>query len=1142
MRIVKATRQDWIWPGIFLLLGLAGTIVSLLFYTRAFPEAALDLQVTREDAMQRATAWLRLRGLNPDPFRASVVFDTDSVAKTYLERELPTDEASRLMGTGLGVWSWTVRRTKPPDKEELVVALDPRQGDLVRFDHIISDDAPGATLGREEARRLAEIFLRAQKGVTLDHYTLIKHELKTQSHRADHVFAWERKDFKIKEATYRLFVNVQGDQVGHFSEMLKVPEQWLRDYDRMRSTNDLFGSAAEVFYVPLIIAALVVLVQRTRRKQIAWKTVVILAGAVGLLQAIDLTNRFPLMVANMPTTFSMSAMIALAVVVAVVIALFATLWVGLTAAAGGPLYAEMLPGRLSLSRLFSISGLRTREFFFSTITGYGMAGFHIGATVVFYLLARRFGAWSPLDVSYSNALSTPLPWVAPLAASLLASTSEEFSFRFFAIPLLHRWLRSRWLAIIIPALIWGFMHSSYPQQPAWIRGVEVGAIGVLAGWVMLRFGILATLVWHYTVDAMLIGLFLIRSDHLFYRLSGVLVADVVLIPLVVCVVLYFQQGGFVESADEEADRAGDARAAIEPTRVTPTADMPAAAAPAPSGVTSDLAPPSPAYAPIPWPRLRMAVIIAVAAIVVLTPVDMPWLGSFVRFTATRSQMEEAARQALVKRGVDVASFRMTSQLVTNLSPAVEYLRRKVGVGETNRLYESGRVRPVEWETRFFRPLGKEEYRVRTAPDGTDPRVTYIQDENAPGARLTIDVARAKVEAFLAGRGITLAEFTAVESNLDARAARDDYRFVWEARRAVAGDAHERITVRLIGDVISGPEHTIKVPEAWQREFEAIPLRPMFMVVGLIGLCCLVLVLFFKRLGQRESRNRVYVVFAVAAALAVSINYALDWPAWAAEYNTAVSWGNAVALNVGTILLVGMGTLAVGLLALIADTLLARDFGLAPFLPAPTAGRAVYLRDALVGGGAAGVLVLGINGLAGVPAVMLPPQPIPSPGAVIGVGVSLSSLWPSGSELLGTGLVALIALPVLGIAVALVADAWRRWGGAWTGAVLLFGALGISAASAQTLMGFALTGISAIVLFSSIGAMVWFLRRNATGYLVAIGVMMAMPVAKQLARQPAYRTDTIVYVAVLVAVGLALAAWWRREARKEDRAGDPQDAR
>jgi len=40
---------------------------------------------------------------------------------------------------------------------------------------------------------------------------------------------------------------------------------------------------------------------------------------------------------------------------------------------------------------------------------------------------------------------------------------------------------------------------------------------------MLRWGIIATLIWHYTVDASLVGLLLIRSNSLYFKISGVLV-------------------------------------------------------------------------------------------------------------------------------------------------------------------------------------------------------------------------------------------------------------------------------------------------------------------------------------------------------------------------------------------------------------------------------------------------------------------------------------------------------------------------------------------------------------------------------------------------------------------------------------------
>src|SRR5215470_1721741 len=100
----------------------------------------------------------------------------------------------------------------------------------------------------------------------------------------------------------------------------------------------------------------------------------------------------------------------------------------------------------------------------------------------------------------------------------------------FAIPFFKRFTGSTAIAIIVPAFCWSFLHTSYPNEPPYIRGVEVGIMGIVAGLVMLRWGIVTTLIWHYTFDASLVGMLLIRSDNLYFKISGVVVAAAALAP------------------------------------------------------------------------------------------------------------------------------------------------------------------------------------------------------------------------------------------------------------------------------------------------------------------------------------------------------------------------------------------------------------------------------------------------------------------------------------------------------------------------------------------------------------------------------------------------------------------------------------
>src|SRR6266849_6472829 len=132
---------------------------------------------------------------------------------------------------------------------------------------------------------------------------------------------------------------------------------------------------------------------------------------------------------------------------------------------------------------------------------------------------------------------------------MYASTNEEFTFRLFAIPFFKRITGSRWIAVIVPAFLWSFLHSNYPQEPAYIRGIEIGIVGVIAGLVMLRWGIVATLIWHYTVDASLVGLLLVRSNSLYFKISGVVVAAAALAPLAFACISYLSRGRFEAEED-----------------------------------------------------------------------------------------------------------------------------------------------------------------------------------------------------------------------------------------------------------------------------------------------------------------------------------------------------------------------------------------------------------------------------------------------------------------------------------------------------------------------------------------------------------------------------------------------------------------
>ncbi len=492
---------------LWLLAGLIGAGVAYRYFFQAFPEASVNFKVTRSAALDQARAFAVAQGASLDGYQSSIVFNVDDDPKTYLEREVGLEQANRLMSSEVNVWFWDVRFFKPLQKEEFSVRVDPA-GRIVGYQHTLEEAAPGARLERPDALARAQAFLRDALHTPLENYTFLPEEANSTArpNRTDWSFTWERTGFRAKDAPYRLSVQLEGDRIGGYQEFLKVPEAWQRDYARLRSSNDFIEEIAFIPYALILGAAISVILALGRRGLIRWTAGLKVGLFITFLYFVNQINQWPLTRAGYDTNGSYSSFwlgqIGLAIISSVSLALLVVVAI----LPGEPLYRVGQPERLRLGAAVSLPGLRTKEFFCSGVIGLCLAGAHIGYVVVFYVIGRRVGVWAPQDLQYSDTLSTALPWLYPLTIGVYAAASEELLFRLFSVRFLLRTTNSRILAVVLPAFAWGFLHSNYPQEPAYTRGIEVGLIGIVAGLVMLRWGILATLTWHYTVDAFLVGL------------------------------------------------------------------------------------------------------------------------------------------------------------------------------------------------------------------------------------------------------------------------------------------------------------------------------------------------------------------------------------------------------------------------------------------------------------------------------------------------------------------------------------------------------------------------------------------------------------------------------------------------------------
>ena len=132
--------------------------------------------------------------------------------------------------------------------------------------------------------------------------------------------------------------------------------------------------------------------------------------------------------------------------------------------------------------------------------GYLVAIIMIGLQALAFEFGQRYlGVW--VEYTWMVQLSSSYwPFLSAFLLGIIASASEEVSFRLFAINVGKKFFKSTVIASLVASILWGYGHSTYMVFPMWFRGIEVTCLGLLLSYVYLRYGIIVTLVAHYLFD------------------------------------------------------------------------------------------------------------------------------------------------------------------------------------------------------------------------------------------------------------------------------------------------------------------------------------------------------------------------------------------------------------------------------------------------------------------------------------------------------------------------------------------------------------------------------------------------------------------------------------------------------------------
>ncbi len=883
----RLTRNDWLFIAACVLVASGSLFVILNWFSRAFPEAALNLKIDRESSLAVAQPLLRAQQVPTADLKHTTTFESDDESRIFLERTIGLDRQNEEVRRGVHLWAWHHRWFKPLQEEEWQLDVAPT-GEITGYDDKLPEARALPDLDGPAARSLAEAFLW-QVRVNVAGLQLVSNSERRLPHRTQRIFTWESQTLRPGGASYRTIVTVDGNRVTHYAQGLKLPDAWSRGYRELRSKNSLASGVDAIFLAITTICALIVFIVRLRRGDVSLAVAVVAI----VLAAGSAINSYPRELAAYETTDSFPAFLAKFVFFGVLFSGFGTaMFLVVLVGAGEPVYRERLSRQLAMPRLWTPRALTSKRVFRSFVLGYSLVAFFIAYQVAFYLIAGRFGAWAPAEVPYDAMLSSRFPWIAVLFAGFFPALSEEFMSRAFSVPFFERLFRSRLAAVILAGFVWGFGHASYANQPFYIRGVEVGLAGVLLGFLLYRFGLLPLLIWHYTVDALYTAIPLFRSGNTYYVVSTGVATFVFVIPLLLSIALYIRNRGFIP--DDDLTNAS-----------IPTApELPREA--------HELIPlPEPIRA-TPWRLLACVLALAVATgLLILVPRG---LGEVIDYRITRDQAIDIASRwlgatqhtkPLEKRAAEPAagfrSWDAGAPVEDGGAPpsafdsvAARYLvRHGMPMRELVEVLRH-RVPAATWMVRTFTPMQKREFKIEVDPR-TSTVIGYhrLQDEKMAGPGLDEPAALSIARSSFATYGLDPNAFEVKEALNFQQPARRDWLFHFQEGRPLAADAWRRVSVRVAGNEVSQFATTVKIPDAeYRKAAERNLLNLAFSLatfVGWLGALALIIAGLITLTRKGHFPWRPALRWTLALSFIPVAGVALDL--WSAPYgyDTSEQW-------------------------------------------------------------------------------------------------------------------------------------------------------------------------------------------------------------------------------------------------------------
>lgn len=500
-----------------ILLAIIGFISYLIIHVWTVSNSDMDLQIqqviSKQEAQHTAEAFLQMEH-QIQPIDSFVTYQAAKELHGYLNKNQLSATYDSQYSKQFPIDYYQIELIGPMEQTYLI--------DVHMINSTILGWAQMTTRSNSSSRDLeiAKAYMET-KDFDLTEFIPLTNEL-------NQTIIFENQNLTIGEAVFQIHIQVHNGNIIAFHTIFKVPPsylEWLQEQDQSTSIMSRFS-----LFISLIMTFIAAWMAIKYRKHISFSRGLLLTFVFLTTSVIHNFNMYPAYKATFSGQTDSDAMILFYLVLSNAITIAMALLVYLALVTGDTLWRlENQPlWKRWRDRLFGEHVLSAMG------NGYLFAIIILGIQQVIFFIGGEFlGVWSIHDPLFSN-YNIWIPLFFPLLA-WAAAISEEAIYRLFGIIIFKKLIKNTFIAVLIPSMIWAMGHTQYPIYPAYTRFIEVTILGLIFGFILLKYGFITAIFAHVSVNSILMGLSLMGIPGgvfhsligLFYIASSAIIAFII---------------------------------------------------------------------------------------------------------------------------------------------------------------------------------------------------------------------------------------------------------------------------------------------------------------------------------------------------------------------------------------------------------------------------------------------------------------------------------------------------------------------------------------------------------------------------------------------------------------------------------------